>query len=59
MTGNTSPVGQVLGATTSGAASTAVLANTGSAVFQTIAVAVLIASIALLLTRAVKHNVAE
>lgn len=54
MTGNTSPATEVLGATTSGAASTAVLANTGNPIFQIVAVGVLAASIALLLTRAVK-----
>lgn len=54
MTGSTSPVGQVLGATTSGAASGVVLANTGNPVFQTISIGIFIVSIVLIATRVVK-----
>lgn len=57
MTGNISPAGQVLGATASGVASTAVLANTGNITFQIIAISVLIISVTLLLVRAVKVSV--
>lgn len=54
MTGNTSPVGQVLGATTSGSASAAVLAKTGDPAFQAVAILVLVLSVALIVARLVK-----
>lgn len=57
MTGNISPAGQVLGATTTGATSVGLLANTGNPVFQSILIGAIIMSVALLLARLVKISV--
>lgn len=57
MTGNTSPVTGVLGATTSTVASAGLLANTGNPVFQSLLVGTLIISLTLLVTRIVKISV--